>query len=406
MVYLQRLQKSDLFDGLNIGHLKFYGLWNGINDYRSTRKTSCIFKFNMTVSALYVFPFVVFQFICIFIISVDLKMATFVYMNGVSAAQVLFKIIVFWYRFKDQCDLVDLLRVDFLSSIPDSKTRHVNEIYKKNSLRCNIFTILAFTGNVLTIITWTILPGFNTEKTGTGRKKILSGWYPVTYSESPWYEIVFVYEVILICWHGSLVSLYESFLLMLLVGLYSHFVVLGYHLSTLKKNDKAVVKAGVDTKIDEAFNIELKKIMQDYNKLLRYSTLLRTTYNAITTVTLGLDIGVLILTIMFLMFGSSDGLSTFKMMMYFSFALIEITLLCVTSSIVGSASMSIHDSAYSSDWYVADKKFATTAQMIMIRSMIPVSLTALKMYPVNMETMIGIIRFIYSAVAIVSKMKE
>nr|XP_024216661.1 odorant receptor 22b-like [Halyomorpha halys] len=177
---------------------------------------------------------------------------------------------------------------------------------------------------------------------------------------------------------------------MLLVGLYSHFVVLGYHLSTLKKNDKAVVKAGVDTKIDEAFNIELKKIMQDYNKLLRYSTLLRTTYNAITTVTLGLDIGVLILTIMFLMFGSSDGLSTFKMMMYFSFALIEITLLCVTSSIVGSASMSIHDSAYSSDWYVADKKFATTAQMIMIRSMIPVSLTALKMYPVNMETMIGV----------------
>ncbi|CAH1399727.1 unnamed protein product [Nezara viridula] len=256
MIYQERLQKSDLFYGLNIAHLKFYGLWDGINDYRSTRKTSRMFKLNMTLSTLYVFPYV------------------------------------------DQCDLVDLLRVDFLSSIPDSKRHHVNSIYQQNAFRCNIFTVLAFTGNVLTIITWTILPGFDTEKTGTGRKKILSGWYPVPYSESPWYEIVFGYEV------------------------------------------------------------------------------------------------------------SSDALSTFKLMMYFSFALIEITLLCVSSSFVESASMAIQDSVYSSDWYSADKAFATTAQMIMIRAKRPVTLTALKMYPVNMETMIAIFRFIYSAVAVLSKMKE
>lgn len=228
-----------------------------------------MFKLNMTMSTLYVFPFVIFQCLCIFIISVDLKMATFVYMNGVSAAQVLFKIVVFWYRLKDQCDLIDLLKLDFLSSIPDWKRHHVNKIYQKNSFRCNIFTILAFTGNVLTIITWTILPGFDTEKTGTGRKKILSGWYPVPYSESPWYEIVFGYEVILICWHGSLVSLYESFLLMLLVALYSHFVVLGYHLSTLKKNKKGLLKTKDNTNSDKAFNMELRKIQQDYDKLLR-----------------------------------------------------------------------------------------------------------------------------------------
>ncbi|CAH1399726.1 unnamed protein product [Nezara viridula] len=328
MIYQERLQKSDLFYGLNIAHLKFYGLWDGINDYRSTRKTSRMFKLNMTLSTLYVFPYV------------------------------------------DQCDLVDLLRVDFLSSIPDSKRHHVNSIYQQNAFRCNIFTVLAFTGNVLTIITWTILPGFDTEKTGTGRKKILSGWYPVPYSESPWYEIVFGYEVILICWHGSLVSLYESFLLILLVALYSHFIVLGYHTSTLNKNYKGLIKTKDDATNNIAFNMELRKILLDYNKLL------------------------------------SDALSTFKLMMYFSFALIEITLLCVSSSFVESASMAIQDSVYSSDWYSADKAFATTAQMIMIRAKRPVTLTALKMYPVNMETMIAIFRFIYSAVAVLSKMKE
>ncbi|CAH1399728.1 unnamed protein product [Nezara viridula] len=364
MIYQERLQKSDLFYGLNIAHLKFYGLWDGINDYRSTRKTSRMFKLNMTLSTLYVFPYV------------------------------------------DQCDLVDLLRVDFLSSIPDSKRHHVNSIYQQNAFRCNIFTVLAFTGNVLTIITWTILPGFDTEKTGTGRKKILSGWYPVPYSESPWYEIVFGYEVILICWHGSLVSLYESFLLILLVALYSHFIVLGYHTSTLNKNYKGLIKTKDDATNNIAFNMELRKILLDYNKLLRYSHLLQTTYNTITTITLGLDILVLILTILFLMFVSSDALSTFKLMMYFSFALIEITLLCVSSSFVESASMAIQDSVYSSDWYSADKAFATTAQMIMIRAKRPVTLTALKMYPVNMETMIAIFRFIYSAVAVLSKMKE
>nr|WVD93648.1 odorant receptor 35 [Graphosoma rubrolineatum] len=405
MVHQERLKKSDLFHGLSVIHLQFFGLWDGINDFRSTGKTSRIFKINIALSALFIFPFIIFQCLCIFLISVDLKMASFVYMIGAAAAQVFIKIVVFWYRFKDQCALVDLLKVNFLSSIPDCKKNHINKIYQQSSFWCNIFTVLAFTGNIITIITWTSLPGFDT---GNGRKKILSGWYPVPYSQSPWYEIVFWYETILIFWHGCLVSLYESFLLMLLIVLQSHFVALNYHLSTLKKNNKniKVSTAESDAESDEVLNMELREIMMDYDKLLRYSNLLSSTYNPIVTITIGLDIGVLVFTILIIIFASSDALSLIKMLMYFSFALIEITLLCVSSSIVGSASTAIQESAYSSDWYLADKKFATTVQMIMIRAMRPVSLTALKMYPVNMETLIAIFRFIYSAVAVLSKLKE
>lgn len=44
---------------------------------------------------------------------------------------------------------------------------------------------------------------------------------------------------------------------------------------------------------------------------------------------------------------------------------------------------------YSSDWYLADKEYARTAQLMMVRTLKPLTLTAIKMYPVSVEILVG-----------------
>ncbi|CAH1406946.1 unnamed protein product [Nezara viridula] len=61
---------------------------------------------------------------------------------------------------------------------------------------------------------------------------------------------------------------------------------------------------------------------------------------------------------------------------------------------------------YSSDWYKADTKFRTDAQMMMTRAMKGETLTAIRMYPINVETIMSILHFTYSASAVLSRMAE
>ncbi|KAE8572941.1 Odorant receptor 55, partial [Halyomorpha halys] len=61
---------------------------------------------------------------------------------------------------------------------------------------------------------------------------------------------------------------------------------------------------------------------------------------------------------------------------------------------------------YSSDWYKADVKFRKAAQMMMMRARKGEALTAVRMYPINVETIMSILHLTYSASAVMSRMAE
>ncbi|CAH1401790.1 unnamed protein product [Nezara viridula] len=64
----------------------------------------------------------------------------------------------------------------------------------------------------------------------------------------------------------------------------------------------------------------------------------------------------------------------------------------------------LHFAIYCSEWYTADAKFRKAAQMLMIRSRRSSTLTAISMYPINLETLSAIVQFTYSAAALMSGM--
>ena len=269
-----KITSSDILDGMSVLHLKIYGLWEGINTYRTTGKKSLLFIFIIWSAIITAAPYLIFQMSSLLFIKVNLQAAIFVYINGVPGFQIMTKIIVFWINFPEQCKLFDLIRVDFLTCIPRHKEIRAREIYRRISNKFNAYTVLAFSVHVTMLVSWTAFPGLDS---GSGRMKVMGGWYPFPYSESPWYEAVYVYESVLFGWHGIMIALYECIVVQLLMGLYAQFSVLGHHVATLKKEDVALKEGGNALNHEglrnEFLRKELEAVMRDYDKLLRYQFL-------------------------------------------------------------------------------------------------------------------------------------
>nr|XP_024217341.1 odorant receptor 24a-like [Halyomorpha halys] len=119
------------------------------------------------------------------------------------------------------------------------------------------------------------------------------------------------------------------------------------------------------------------------------------------TITLGIGIMVLIIAAVQLLLGkTSDPSFIFQLVQVFSFEFLEVSLFCLGSSLIGTASSDLQFAIYCSDWYKLDVRFRKAAQMLMIRTNRNATLSAMVMYPVNLETLEAIIQFTYSATAL------
>ncbi|KAE8573095.1 Odorant receptor 52, partial [Halyomorpha halys] len=101
-----------------------------------------------------------------------------------------------------------------------------------------------------------------------------------------------------------------------------------------------------------------------------------------------------------------DPMFIVRSFIYLFYQCIEVSIFCYGSSVIESASSDLQFAIYSSDWYKADIKFRKAAQMMMIRSKNGVTLTAVRMYPVNLETIMAILQFTYSVATVMSGVTE
>lgn len=279
----QDIKESDIFKGLNVRYLKIFGLWRVINDYRKTGKRNFIIKFEVFCTFILTLPYVVCQYMSYFNIKVDIQKATFLNLYPLPALQMCCRIAVFWFRIDTQCRLYDLIKKNFLN-IPEEDRVEVEEIYKKFSKVSNMCCMATLIVNATIVSLYVVNPGISVDyilyHTGsmtevtTGRKKILGGWYPVPMAESPYYEVIFVYEAVCILWGGLFLAVYFSLYYHVLVCLYAHFTVLGFQISKLQLRRE--VKNGESTScINRNHNNNSKvyenliHIIRDHQKLLR-----------------------------------------------------------------------------------------------------------------------------------------
>ncbi|KAE8573417.1 odorant receptor 85b [Halyomorpha halys] len=395
------IEESQLLEGMSIFLLKSTGLWNAINTYLTTRRRTIGLNILTAYSIFYALPYVLFQLVSMFVIHVNVEKLTFLFLNSFPCIQVFLKVSVFWYRIEEQCDIFTLLKQDFLSCIPPHKMPKVREIYKQWARYSNVACVMAFASMILCMSSWIIVPGIDgVDDTGAVSKKILGGWYPFPFSRPPWNYIVFYYEMLLMSSHGSLISLFECVMIQPLLCLCAHFTVLGHHISTLKISDVVYSKSKNEL---HYMNSELRAILLDYDRLLRYTAVMQDILNLLVTAILGTGIVILIIGVLQFKFGTLDPMFVFHFLTFLSYQATEVFLICTSSSALHSASSDICFSIYSSDWYLADREYARTAQMIMVRTYKPSTLTAIKMYPVSVEILVGLFQFTYTAAMVLSK---
>nr|WVD93643.1 odorant receptor 30 [Graphosoma rubrolineatum] len=410
----QAITDEDVIDGLSIRYLKLTGLWSFLNEYRTTGNKNAIMKLKIFFTIFISSPYIVFQYLSYFMIKVDLEKATFLNLHAWPGVQVTFKIMVFWFRIDNISRLCDLMRKDFLT-LPEHKRDEAKRIYIKITRFFNILVKTSFILGFSTVIPYISQPSVSVDyllyHTGNmadvkgGRYKILHGWYPLPIDKSPYYEAVFVYEALLLTWNDIIFSVLDSLYYQILMCLYAQFLVLGHQLSTLKIPDSQNPKIRFNENNSSIYQ-ELCQIIKDHQKLLSYTNEIRRIYNPLLTIVLGMGICVFIIGVFQFLFGKTTPIFTFLNFMFLSYEATEIALFCFGSSLIEKASSDLQFAIYSSDWYIADKKFRKAAQMLMTRSQKAETLTALKMYPINVETMMSIMQFTYSVATLMPSMVQ
>lgn len=273
------IEDSDIIDGLSVKYLKIYGLWKVINDYRTTGKKNVIIKLQLLGTLLLAFPCVSSQIISYFVIDIDIQKVTILYFNTLPALQMCCRILIFWFCIRGQCGLYSLLRKDFLE-IP--KQNQAETIYKEISKTSNFCCTMSMIVNGSIAALYIIYPGIpvdyvlyhtgNIANVKTGRNKILGNWYPIPMAESPYYEIVFVYEAITLLWGSLFLHGYFCLYYQVLMCLSAQFAVLGNRISSLKPDQyrRNIKRLGcIEKYSDSAMYTDLHKIIKEHQKLLR-----------------------------------------------------------------------------------------------------------------------------------------
>ncbi|CAH1406944.1 unnamed protein product [Nezara viridula] len=276
MVDQAAILDSDIVDGLSVRYLKIFGLWQVINDYRTTGKRNAILKFKVIATLLLTAPYIFFQYLSYWMIEVDIQKATFLNLQSLPALQICCKVLLLWFRIDSQCRLYDLVKKDFIR-IPKAKEQVAKDIFSKMTSECNRLCSAAFLINASMVILNIVDPGISVDyimyHTGnmhaitTGRKKIFGGWYPLPIDKYPYYEAIFVYEILLILWGGIFLAVYVCLFYQVLMCLYAQFSVLALHVSTLKCSS---VDGDNETGYSSS-NLykELYEVIQEHQKILR-----------------------------------------------------------------------------------------------------------------------------------------
>ncbi|KAE8573100.1 odorant receptor 24a-like [Halyomorpha halys] len=415
---MEAMRDSDVIDGLSIRYLKIFGIWKIINDYRTTGNKNMILKIQVIVTVMLSVPSILSQYLALFVIEVDIQKATILNFHALPPLQALSKQLVFWFNIDSICRLYNLMRKDFLEkTVNDIEREKVEFIYRKFSRETNTTCLVAFI--VINIAGSFVLlfPGISVDyilyHTGklsavtTGRRKISTGWYPLPMDTSPCYEIVVLYEGILVMWCGYAIIIFMCLYYQLLMCLRTQFALIVSHVSTLKI-DYEYEKNSIEYRFtNQQVYSRMYRILQDHQKLLSYAAELRSVYNPLVTMILGVGMSVLVIAVFQFLFGQrGDLMFMARSFIYVMYQSVEVSMFCFGSLYIQMASSDLHSAIYSSDWYKADVKFRKMAQMMMIRAKKGETLTAIRMYPINAETIMAIFQFTYTVATLMSRLVE
>ncbi|XP_014261210.1 odorant receptor 45b-like [Cimex lectularius] len=428
---MERLEESDLVDGLSVNYMKYSGLWTIINEYRETGRKNAMLKIGVFITMIFLCPFITFSLSSFFVIEVDFQAATMFVLNPCSCIQSVLKVLVFWFGLESQCQILNMMRKDFLNCIPKDKEEEANEIMKNIAHRSNYFCVAGITANTACVLVWNFIPVLRSQyfreelnikldnMETNSPNKILGGWYPFNYTVTPWSEGVYVFEFIVCAWAGFVISLHECILIQLVMLLWGHLKVVSFVLSNIRRSDFLVKKRfsaihsfknyeddsiNSSEAVSKRMNDHLLICLKDHQHLMKVGDQIRDLYNFLITAQLGTGLLIMIITVFhFQYYGTKDALFTVKFVVYLGYCMVENVLYCYCGAYLEAASEEVGMGFYSGEWYKGDVNYRKIGQMLMVRSLRPVSLIAVQLYPVNLTTLTSLLQLTYSSSALMSR---
>nr|AXX83020.1 odorant receptor [Yemma signatus] len=357
-------------------------------------------------------------------------------LNPLSTFQAFVKLAVCLICIDRQASFMNLYRKDFLKSLTPEKRERAGPIYRKYTRLSNFFCNLAVFVNYFCVTTWMLLPvirskvvsenlHFELKVEGEKVNKILGGWYPFPFGESPWYEGVFVYEFAGAFWETIVITFFECMQISLAMMLGAHLSVLGFFISEVKARDVGIGtgtavegggqegggalgegKEGQGHHRDLTPREELLLYIKDHQMVMKVGDEFKDMYNLPITLQLGFGLLILTISIFHFIFAPKGGIFILKFLLYCSYEFTEIVLYCYCGNFLETVSEDFAFNVYCSEWYKLKNDYRKSGLMIMARAMRPLSIIAVRLYPVNHVTLLSMLQFSFSTSALLSRLTQ
>ncbi|XP_053977623.1 odorant receptor Or2-like [Hylaeus volcanicus] len=255
------------------------------------------------------------------------------------------------------------------------------------------FIIFSYASTALAVLCIIIMPQFgNSFRLSTEESDLfpIPTYFVYDVSQSPYYEIIFVVQVITIVTSTCCYIGVGHFFGLLILHICGQLEILRTRLSDMKNSDN--------------FDYNLMTVVLNHNQLIRAVDAIEDTYTLLLFV-LFLYFGVFICIYGLILVNMITGEGTFSPLeLFFSLStltntFVQTALYCTVGQILASQSEGVFDAAYECEWLNLKVKEVKNLILIMTIARRPLYVTAGKIFPLTMLTFCNILKVSFSYIS-------
>lgn len=267
-----------------------------------------------------------------------------------------------------------------------------------------------------TMAVWVLYPLVPFFFSGNKTLSVLDTWFPFDQTSSPTRECIYIIESLITLYTGYNLTIINGYFLTMVAAVSTQIDVLKSTLIDLKSisrtfiDDTSIIdrksmnlkskKDRINDAVEHLFNI----CILDHQKILRVCCTLEKLLNPIALLqVLASTVSLCFIPIMIVQPFSNTNSNAMsqtvlncKLALYLACVVSELAIYCVCGHIICEQTASIQEHFYSIDWTDCTKNFRRSLLVAITRSKKPVTLTAGKLYPVDLVMFTSIMKTSYS----------
>ncbi|XP_076301382.1 odorant receptor 13a-like [Lasioglossum baleicum] len=374
---------DDLSIAVTAFFMKATGLWTSKNRAEKWSRDVAAFYTIFTMSL-----FILLQSTAFIRGGLDFSAFLYSLVSILSVSDGLFKMCVVFVYKKDFLTLVVHLRRQFLESDYDTYERPMVDATKKT---CAVFILLLTVFTNMTALSYIVVPLIvSIGRNETDRLLPFSLW-EVPFSYTPYYEVTFFVEALLIYQSGICHFCFDNVLCIMNLHVTTQFRILQYRLSNLKSS---TVLEDSDTRVPSAAENThslFKRYVQQHQTLIAFCNKLEEVFNLMVLSEMLTFSVVICLDGLQVIMATTVAGRRYTFLFFLMTTFVQLLMFTYSCDGLIQESLNVATAVYSSPWtYLPMNKHGKMLRndvvMVIMRSRIPCCLTAKGFFPISLQT--------------------